>query len=146
VTPTLSSYLYEIRQILPGAPVVAINLQYPIEEIAGVPDGSRILIVPHPPRILRYAAAILETLCNDTISYTALPLSDRAQWQAQVRAADVVFADCIAAPALQRRRPRRIVEIRIIAPASLNELQMKLSFAWPNSSTTLSESRSRSDI
>jgi hypothetical protein len=53
-------------------------------------------------------------------------VSRRAEWRRLLPAADLVFADALAASAVREHRPRRLRELRLVADSDLEKLRRAL--------------------
>jgi hypothetical protein len=99
--------------------------------IETLPAGATVVIVSGSPILLQIAAALVGGLRGDELLVETRILSRRAEWRRLLPAADVVFADALAAPAVREARPRRLRELRILGEQDLARVRKALSMAAP---------------
>ena len=93
--------------------------------------GSTVLVVSGSPILLQivgaFAAACAATRCWWRRGFSPAARSGAACCPA----ADVVFADALAAPAVREARPRRLRELRLLGEKDLARVRKALSLAVP---------------
>jgi hypothetical protein len=60
-------------------------------------------------------------------------LQDRARWKRLSGASDLVFADVLSFPEVQRTNPKCIRELRLVSPMTVSHLLAALEFVVPRS-------------
>ena len=93
--------------------------------------GSTILIVSGSPILLQIVGAFVGGLRGDELLVETRLLSRRAEWRRLLPAADVVFADALAAPAVREAHPRRLRELRLLGEPDLARVRKALNMAAP---------------
>jgi hypothetical protein len=128
-----------LRRLLPGAALEVLTLGVSEEEkktIAALPSGAIVLVVSHAPTVLPFASVFLHSLRGDELLVEAQPLAEPARWRRLLAAADVVFADALAADVVRKARPRRLVEFRVVTDAALLALRDALKVVVPRGPAT----------
>lgn len=131
---TLPYHLETVARLAPAAAVEGVTLEVPEEDrkaILAVPTGAIILVVSHSPTVLPFADVLLKSLRGDEILVETRPLSATREWRRLVPAADLVFADALAAPAVRQARPKKLREVRFVSPSSLERLRDALTVVLP---------------
>lgn len=124
----------KVARAAPGAPLETVHVEAPPEDqkiIETLPAGATVVIVSGSPILLQMAAALVGGLRGDELLVETRLLSRRAEWRRLLPAADVVFADALAAPAVREARPRRLRELRILGEKDLARVRKALSMAAP---------------
>jgi DNA-binding transcriptional regulator YhcF (GntR family) len=120
----------------PGAAIEVVNLELPPAEreaLLAVPAGATLLVVSHSEAVLPFASNLARSLRGAELLVEARRLNDTRGWRRLLPAADVVFADVIAAPVLRRSRTRRVREFRVVAEAALARLRKAARVVVPRS-------------
>ena len=126
---TLPYHAESVRRLVPGAAVEVITLQVSEQDreaILGLPPDSVALVVSHAPTVIPIASVLLKTLRGAEVLVEARLLSDGPGWRRLVRGADVVFADALSVPAVQRSRPRRLQAFRVVPEPVVGRLREAL--------------------
>jgi len=93
--------------------------------------GSTVVVVSASPILLQIAGAFAGGLRGDELLVETRLLSRRAEWRRLLPAADVVFADALAAPVVGEARPRRLRELRLLGESDLVRVRKALNMAAP---------------
>ena len=123
-----------LRRLAPGAAVETVNLEAAAEVREGIlalPQGAIVLAVSHALPALPFASVLFRSLRGDDLLVETRLLSATREWQRLVRAADVVFADALSVAAVQKTRPRRMVEVRVVPIHALLRLRAALAVVVP---------------
>lgn len=124
----------KVARLAPGAAVETVHVEGSDQErktVLALPSGATILVVSRSPVVLKFAAALAGGLRGDEVLVETRLLARRAEWRRLVPAADVVFADVLAAPVVSEARPRRLRELRLIGRADLARVRQALRAAKP---------------
>jgi DNA-binding transcriptional regulator YhcF (GntR family) len=119
----------KVARVAPGAPLETVHVEGSPEDqkiVLSLPEGATILLVSTSPILLQIAGAFIGGLRGDEILVETRLLSRRAEWRRLVPAADVVFADALAAPAVREARPRRLRELRLLGENDLARVRKAL--------------------
>jgi DNA-binding transcriptional regulator YhcF (GntR family) len=122
----------KVARAAPGAPVETVHVEASPEEqkvVQSLPDGATILVVSGSPIVLQIAGAFVGGLRGDEVLVETRLLSRRAEWRRLLPAADVVFADVLAAPAVREGHPRRLRELRLLGGPDLARVRKALNLA-----------------
>ena len=131
--------LETLRALAPGVAVEAVNLEVARgvrDAILALPQGTIVLGVSYAPPVLPFASVLFHSLRGDDLLAEMRPLSATKEWKRLVRAADVVFVDSLAAEAVRKARPRRVVEVRVVPEAALRRLREALAVVVPRMGKT----------
>jgi hypothetical protein len=123
-----------VARAVPGAPIETVHVEVPPgdrELLRVLPAGATILVVSGSPILLQIARALVGGLRGDDVLVEARLLSRRAEWRRLLPAADVAFADALAAPVVRESRPRRLRELRLLGEADLARVRTALNRAAP---------------
>jgi len=124
----------KVARAAPHAPLETVHVETPPEDqriVETLPAGATVVVVSGSPILLQIAAALVGGLRGDELLVETRILSRRAEWRRLLPAADVVFADALAAPAVREARPRRLRELRILGEQDLARVRKALSMAAP---------------
>jgi DNA-binding transcriptional regulator YhcF (GntR family) len=113
----------------PGAHVETIRVEGSEDDqqaLRTLPEGSTVLFVSSSPILLQIAQAIVGGIRGDELLIEGRLVSRRAEWRRLLPAADLVFADALAASAVREHRPRRLRELRLVADSDLEKLRRAL--------------------
>ncbi len=124
----------KVARAAPGAALETIHIEASPEDqevVRALPAGATVLVVSGSPILLQIAGAFVGGLRGDEVLVETRLLSPRAEWRRLLPAADVVFADALAAPAVRAARPRRVRELRLLGERDLARLRKALSLAAP---------------
>jgi GntR family transcriptional regulator len=124
-----------VTRMAPDAAVEVLNLEVQAadrEAILRLPPGSVVLVVTHSPTVIPFASVFLRSLRGDEILVEARLQKATKEWRRLLPAADLVFADVLAAPAVRRYRPRRFREVRILNGPVVARLKEALNFVVPS--------------
>jgi GntR family transcriptional regulator len=122
----------KVARVAPGAALETVHVVASAEDqeaVRALPAGSTILIVSCSPILLQIVGAVAGGLRGDEVLVEARLLSRRAEWRRLIPAADLVFADALAAPAVRAARPRALRELRLIGAKDLVRVRKALSLA-----------------
>lgn len=122
----------KVARVAPGAALETVHVAASAEDqeaVRALPAGSTILIVSCSPILLQIVGAVAGGLRGDEVLVEARLLSRRAEWRRLIPAADLVFADALAAPAVRGTRPRELRELRLIGAKDLARVRKALSLA-----------------
>lgn len=132
----LPYYVEQLRQAAPSAAVEEITLEVSDADrkaAESLPAGSIVLVVAHAPPVLPFASVFLRSLRGDELLVEARPLSAAREWRRLARAADLVVADALAVEAVRQAGARRVREVRVVSPRSLERLREALTVVTPRS-------------
>jgi len=124
----------KVAQAAPHAPLETVHVETPPEDqriVETLPAGATVVVVSGSPILLQIAAALVGGLRGDEVLVETRLVSRRAEWRRLLPAADVVFADALAAPAVREARPRRVRELRLLGEKGLARVRKALSMAAP---------------
>jgi DNA-binding transcriptional regulator YhcF (GntR family) len=122
----------KVARVAPGAALETVHIEASTEDqdaARAVPVGSTILIVSCSPILLQIVGAFAGSLRGDEVLVETRLLARRAEWRRLVPAADLVFADALAGPAVREARPRRLRELRLLGAKDLARVRKALSLA-----------------
>jgi DNA-binding transcriptional regulator YhcF (GntR family) len=131
---SLPYHVDSIRALAPGAALEEVTLEVSQEHrkaILALPAGSIVLVVSHSPTVLPFASVYIRSLRGDEVHVEARLLGASREWKRLVSAADLVFADSLSAEAVRRTGHRRVREVRVVAPSSLERLKGALRVVTP---------------
>jgi GntR family transcriptional regulator len=124
-----------VTRLAPDAAVEVLNLEVHPEDreaVLRLAPGSVVLVVTHSPTVIPFASVFLRSLRGDETLVEARLLSATREWKRLLGAADLVFADVLAAPAVKKARPRRFREVRILNDPAVARLREALTFVIPS--------------
>jgi DNA-binding transcriptional regulator YhcF (GntR family) len=127
---TLPYHAEAVSRLAPGAAVDVIHVEFGRREaqaVRALPAQSLALVVSHSPTVLPFARTLMRSLRGGEVLVETRTLAQRAEWRRLLGAADVVFADVLAAEALRAHAPRRLHEFRVLGEAALGRLRDVLS-------------------
>jgi DNA-binding transcriptional regulator YhcF (GntR family) len=130
----LPYHVEAIRSLAPGAPIEAVHLEPPEadrEAIAKLPVGAVVLVVSAASTVLPFATVLGRTLRGDDLLVETRLLSDTRGWKRLCSAADLVFADVLAYPAVARAHPKKLRELRLLSGAAVDRLKEALIYVSP---------------
>ncbi len=130
----LPYHVQSVRAVAPAVALEVLTLEVAAAEreaILALAPGSIVLVVSRSPTVLPFASVFLRSLRGDELLVETRLLTDAREWRRLLKAADVVLADVVAVPEVRRARPRRLREIRMIAPAALARLREALTVVTP---------------
>jgi DNA-binding transcriptional regulator YhcF (GntR family) len=119
----------KVVRCAPGAHVETIRVEGSEDDqqaLRTLPEGSTVLFVSSSPILLQIAQAIVGGIRGDELLIEGRLVSRRAEWRRLLPAADLVFADALAASAVREHRPRRLRELRLVADSDLEKLRRAL--------------------
>jgi DNA-binding transcriptional regulator YhcF (GntR family) len=119
----------KVSRLAPGAPVKTIHVGASAAErrlIAGLPAGATVLVVSRSAIVLQFAQALVVGQRGDEVLVETRLASARAEWRRLLPAADLVFADVLAAPALREAGPKRLREVRLVGDEDLARVRRAL--------------------
>jgi DNA-binding transcriptional regulator YhcF (GntR family) len=122
----------KVARVAPGAPLETVHVEGSPEDqkiVLSLPEGATILLVSTSPILLQIAGAFVGGLRGDEVLVETRLLARRAEWRRLILAADVVFADALAAPAVREARPRRLRELRLLGEKDLARVRKALNLA-----------------
>ncbi len=131
---TLPYHAGNLARLNPAVTVEALALELAEadrEVVRKLPEGAIVLVVSHSPRVLPFASVILKSLRGDEILVETRSLAAAKEWRRLIPAADLVFADTLAAPVVRRARPRKLRELRFVSSETLARLKGALRMAAP---------------
>ena len=124
----------KVARAAPGAPLETVHVEASPEDqkaVLALPAGATVVVVSGSPILLQIAAAFVGGLRGDELLVETRLLGRRAEWRRLLPAADVVFADALAAPAVREARPRRVRELRLLGEPDLARIRKALNMAAP---------------
>ena len=124
----------KVARASPGVPLETVHVEASAEDqkvVQALPAGSTVLVVSGSPILLQIAGAFVGGLRGDEVLVETRLLSRRAEWRRLLPAADIVFADTLAAPVVREARPRRLRELRLLGEQDLARVRKALSMAVP---------------
>ena len=130
----LPYHVESITRLCPDAAVEVVNLEIQPADRAAIldlPTGSVALVVTHSPTVVPFASILLRSLRGDEVLVEARLLSAVREWTRLLPAADLVFADALAAEAVKRQKPRRFREVRILNDQVVTRLREALTVVVP---------------
>jgi DNA-binding transcriptional regulator YhcF (GntR family) len=116
-------------RIASGAAIETIHAHASPEDeaqIRALPAGAVVLVVSLSPIVLKFAEGFVSGLRGDELLVETRLASRRAEWRRVVAAADLVFADVVAAPDVRRAGPKRLRELRLLGEHDLARLRAAL--------------------
>jgi DNA-binding transcriptional regulator YhcF (GntR family) len=119
----------KVARAAPGVPVETIRVSASDENeraVLALPAGSTVLLVSGSPIVLQIAQGLISGLRGDELLIEGRLVSRRAEWRRLVPAADLVFADALAAPAVREARPRRLREMRLVGEHDMARVRKAL--------------------
>jgi DNA-binding transcriptional regulator YhcF (GntR family) len=119
----------KVARAAPGVPVETIRVSASDENekaVLGLPAGSTVLLVSGSPIVLQIAQGLISGLRGDELLIEGRLVSRRAEWRRLVPAADLVFADALAAPVVREARPRRLREMRLVGEHDMARVRKAL--------------------
>ena len=122
----------KVARAAPGAPLETVHVEAALEDrkiVQSLPAGTTILVVSGSPILLQIARAFVGGLRGDEVLVETRLLPRRAEWRRLLPAADVVFADALAAPAVREAQPRRLHELRLLGEKDLARVRKALTVA-----------------
>jgi hypothetical protein len=124
LTVSLPHYVAALQRAAPRSPVFKVTLEVPAfrDAILSLPKGSIALVVSHAETVLPFASTLIRSLRGDEVLVETHREADGRDWHRLLPAADVVFADVLAASAVAERRPRRLQAIQVLDAGELSEL------------------------
>jgi DNA-binding transcriptional regulator YhcF (GntR family) len=130
----LPYHVEAVRRLVPSAAVELVNLE--ISEAArrtvlALPEGAVVLCIASSPTLLPFATLLFRGLRGEQILVEAHALSDGPAWRRLLPAADLVVADVVAAAGVRHVRPRRLNEVHLVSPASVERLKAALEVVAP---------------
>lgn len=130
----LPYHVESITRLCPDAAVEVVNLEIQPADRAAIldlPAGSVALVVTHSPTVVPFASVLLRSLRGDEVLVEARLLSAVKEWSRLLSAADLVFADALAADTVKRHKPRRFREVRILNDQVVARLRDALTVVVP---------------
>ncbi len=127
-------YHVEAVARLSTGPVDALAIEVAAEgrrALLDLPDGSLLLFVSHAPSVLGFARVLLQSLRGNQLQFEAWPLSATREWRRLAPIADLVLVDTCALEAVRAERPRRLLEVHVLARASVERLRLLFEPAGP---------------
>lgn len=120
-----------IARLLPGIPIVALNIQPPPPEmrdaIQKLAPGALMVVISHSAALLPIATVLLQTMRDGDVTVEGRVRADARDWRPLVRGSEYVIADVLSFPSVRPISPRRVHEFRMIAPESIDRLHSALS-------------------
>jgi GntR family transcriptional regulator len=119
----------KVARLAPGAAIETIHAQPSPENqeiLRGLPDGSCVLVVSLSPIVLKLAESFVSGLRGDEVLVETRLAPRRAEWRRLVAAADIVYADVVAAPEVRRASPKRLRELHLLGENDLARIRAAL--------------------
>lgn len=119
----------KVARLAQGASIETIHARPSPENEAvlrGLPDGSCVLVVSLSPIVLKLAESFVSGLRGDEVLVETRLAPRRAEWRRLVAAADVVYADVVAAPDVRRAAPKRLRELHLLGEHDLARIRAAL--------------------
>jgi hypothetical protein len=85
----------------------------------------------------------LRSLRGDEVIAEARLLSAPREWKRLIKAADLVLADALSAPAVRKAAPRRVRETRVVPPSAVERLRNALTVVVPRAPVPAAPKRQR---
>lgn len=110
-----------LKGLAPGAPSYVLRLDLTEDRAAlmALPEGALVLVVSHAPYVLTFGRSLVEASRGEALHVEGRLLRESSDWRSLVRAADLVFADVLSAPAVRRARPRSLRELHLANPSDV---------------------------
>lgn len=108
--------------------LVVFTLGLPAPETlipAGVSSGM-VLVVSESPLFLSFARVSLKSVLSDDFEIQTCPLEDERQWKRFLAASDLILADAVSAPRLERAGARCLTRLKLLSADSLQRLKEAL--------------------
>jgi DNA-binding transcriptional regulator YhcF (GntR family) len=124
----------KVMRVAPGAPVETVLVEGRHDDqqlVLALPTGATVVVVSGSPLVLKFARAIISGLRGDELLVEGRLLSRRVEWRRLLPAADLVFADALAAHVVREARPRRLRELHLLGEADLARVRKALHRAEP---------------
>ena len=99
--------------------------------VAALAVGSIVLFLSHSPTVLPFASVFLRSLRGDEILVETRLLNAPREWKRLVKVADLVLSDALSTAAARAAGARRLREIRVVQPSSLERLRDALTIVVP---------------
>ncbi len=128
VVAVLPYHVGRVEGIAALGRLVVFTLTVPHPETvmpAGVTSGM-VLVVSESPLLLSFARVSLKSSLPDDFEIQTCTLDDERQWRRFLPASDVVLADAVSAPRLQRAGARSLTRLRLLSEDSMNRLRNAL--------------------
>jgi hypothetical protein len=122
----------KVARAAPGAALETVHVEASAEDqeaVRALSAGATVLVVSGSPILLQIVGAFAGGLRGDELLVETRLLSRRAEWRRLIPAADLVFADALAAPAVREARPRRLRELRLLGAKDLARVRKALRLA-----------------
>jgi hypothetical protein len=113
------------------------------QAMQSVAAGSIVLVVSHAPTVLPFASVLIRSLRGDEVLVETHLLSATRDWKRLVKAADLVIADALSAPAVVKSGPRRMREAKVIPPSALDRLRTVLAADGPSAAAPRPPAKAR---
>ncbi len=125
----LPYHVAKVARLVPAAPLETIHVEARAadqERIQALACGAMVLVVSRSPILLQFAGALVSGLRGDELLVETRLASRRAEWRRLLPAADVVFADVLAAPEVREAGPKRLRELRVVGQQDLDRVRKVL--------------------
>ena len=125
----LPYHIETVRRQVPSAAIEEINVEIPSEtqlQVSELEPGSIVLLVSAAPTVLRFASVLLRSMRGDDLVIEVKDLAAPREWQRLVRVADLVVVDATAAETVKLARPKRLLEMRLLKPATIERMREAL--------------------
>lgn len=125
LTISLPYYVAALRRAAPRAVVFVVTLadnEQVRQAIASLEKGGIVLVISHSETLLPFADKLIRSLRGHDVLVETRTLRDRRGWKRLLPAADLVFADTLAVPAVGRVRTRGVQPFRILSAEALSRL------------------------
>jgi GntR family transcriptional regulator len=119
----------KVSKLVPGSAIETIHVEPSAESealIRALPAGACVLVVSLSPIVLKLAESFVSGARGDELLVETRLASRRAEWRRLVPAADVVFADVVAAPEVRRAGPKRMRELRLLGERDIARIRAAL--------------------
>jgi hypothetical protein len=134
LTLVLPYHVAAVRALAPSASVEVVTLEVAEPDrlaVAALPVGSIVLFLSHSPTVLPFASVFLRSLRGDEILVETRLLSTPREWKRLVKVADLVLSDALSTAAARAAGARRLREVRVVQPSSLERLRDALTIVVP---------------
>lgn len=124
----------KVARLVPGAAIVTVHVDPAPEDraaIRGLPAGATVLVISRSPLVMSFAAALIGGLRGDEVHVETRALGQKAAWRRLLPAADLVFADVLAAEAVSPLSPRRMRVVRLLGSGTLERVRRALDTVVP---------------
>jgi GntR family transcriptional regulator len=131
---TLPYHAAAVAREAPGAAIEVIHLGLSAKDraaVLAVPLGAAVLVISHAPTVLPFASTLVRSLRGDEVLVETELAKNAKEWRRLLPAADLVFTDGLSVEVVQKARPRRLLEFRVLTQPALKRLRHALAIVVP---------------